>query len=867
MSVFLEGALLSIPSPNNNRQDTADSSRLVENFLTALNQSTPELVTPLINAICANKSKETRTELLKYVRQQSRPVLAAPNATDHKEIDKRAEKLALICRRSRPVFLTWIIEALPVTSLRMTVRRLVECCSSRLADKMVNSLHGSVTWILIEELILKFADEERFDSLVSLLEKHEVKICGLLEDLKPIPSTTVIISLIENGTQRMVQAAAACTMAASVVGKSNSYWYWESPSRQNAISFTTDLLRQLSTVNETPLTSFLIDIANSEHGSCFLRQVKSSGLVPDGVLVAVAEWILLRTSVTQSSVAFALDFLKELANKEGAPYLKNIVEKLPTRRLPEAAVSWCTATTDAGLFVILSCKMRSVLRVNADASLKERYTDAIAVLAMRGWNCDELSPLVSREAALAQLSKLSDSLSVASMQGGSPIRDLSGPIYAELAVSRGEPGNLELPAGKPFMVNVPPVVSCVSKQDAERTLERLKQLYGSSHYLWLAKRCLAASLVARDCPPLFGPVKRTTVTVQGATFEICVREDVPWQGVAGELLGECRAMTPGWWSTVLYGLRYYSSEQRELVKLWATVVFGGNCLISSLENRVSLAIRSKKSRMAEHAATALHIIYADFINPHASRDSVWIGERRRFVTLLVQDVAKAVPAKVLGKLLDTALLLGPSCGNLRCLANMIISNPKTSHEARYPCLGDAKHRRSRQVIVERLLIWADDLVEQSAKQLDECGFVSGHASIAVEKSVRFSSMRPSVLAIFFEPPRPERLAAVLGLITGLCKNILTLFKNLPMHRHPLKSSITSLLKDLQTRVAAVARSTLGALQTSNAIDEVRETVVFALSAMAYDCSHRHSLVQQRQRVAKRSTTHDSTTGLEPAPKR
>ncbi|KAF4695148.1 hypothetical protein FOZ62_012962, partial [Perkinsus olseni] len=273
--------------------------------------------------------------------------------------------------------------------------------------------------------------------------------------------------------------------------------------------------------------------------------------------------------------------------------------------------------------------------------------------------------------------------------------------------------------------------------------------------------------------------------------------------IAGSLLADSRAPNPIWWSAVVYGLRYFPVDDVAGTNRWAALVFGGASTEVSLECLASTAVRSSSQGMAADAAFALNRVYVALKHSDGNEGPEWIGERRKFITLLIEEVAKTASAATLARLFDTAIQLGPSCSNLNCIADAIVTSRKSSLGMRYPALRGTKHRRSRQLLIERLLQWTSNLLLQATKEVDNSNYICHASASTVESVLRKFLIRDSLLEMFFEPPRAERLQAVMGLLTGLARNASMVYFSTPPEEHSAMKSIKDFLLDIEQRAGRV----------------------------------------------------------------
>ncbi|KAF4683068.1 hypothetical protein FOZ60_009692 [Perkinsus olseni] len=420
----------------------------------------------------------------------------------------------------------------------------------------------------------------------------------------------------------------------------------------------------------------------------------------------------------------------------------------------------------------------------------------------------------------------------------------SGPLYDELALSASSRAT----AGKSCLLSVPPVVPCMSRGEAQAAVSSLIERYGKREAPWFARRCLCAAVVARDGVPPFGLLKHKEVNVEGTPVSVCVRADVPWMSIAGSLLADSRASNPIWWSAVVQGLRYFPVDDVAGTNRWAALVFGGASTEVSLECLASTAVRSSSSQnMAEDAAFALNR---------------WIGERRKFITLLIEEVAKTASAATLARLFDTAIQLGPSCSNLNCIADAIVTSRKSSLGMRYPALRGTKHRRSRQLLIERLLQWTSNLLLQATKEVDNSNYICHASASTVESVLRKFLIRDSLLEMFFEPPRAERLQAVMGLLTGLARNASMVYFSTPPEEHSAMKSIKDFLLDIEQRAGRVPCNIEGGRHALKVVNGLRNATSSALRRILnYESRVRREL--QPVRRPKRQRSNDASASSTP----
>ncbi|KAF4723958.1 hypothetical protein FOZ63_002857, partial [Perkinsus olseni] len=568
-----------------------------------------DTLTVLLSAVARRKAKLVRSELLKILSQRHASAETRSAAQPTVEArSKTVDQMITMCRRSRHTSLVWLLEAVPSSAVEHVTRLLTDVCNRRLIDRLLTSdLHDNCKWALTENLIEKYTNEDRNDLLLSLTEKHESTAVKLLRKLHRLPPTSVLLNLIQDGSLLIVNACAELLVRILCPVFESCCWCGTTRAQRRACNeqCKTELWPKLAAVTETPLTNLLNAVASLERGADLLVELLGSSLFSEGIFGAVAEWILLRTSAPRSSVAFAFKFIDTLRVNGSCDnsYFRSLAKRLQPARLAEAALSWCRTTDDATVFIEMSSQIKNALVHTNDPSLLELLTDAVSHLALQGWNCDELAPLVLQQSPLAQLTGLAKGNSLACMQG---CRSSSGPLYDELALSASSRATV----GKSCLLSVPPVVPCRSRDEAQAAVCSLIELYGKRDAPWFARRCLSAAVVARDGVPPFGLLKHKEVNVEGTPVSVCVRADVPWMSIAGSLLADSRASNPIWWSAVVQGLRYFPVDDVAETSRWATLVFGGASPEASLESLASTGVRSSRSQnMAEDAAFALNRVY------------------------------------------------------------------------------------------------------------------------------------------------------------------------------------------------------------------------------------------------------------------
>ncbi|KAF4702287.1 hypothetical protein FOZ63_025198 [Perkinsus olseni] len=851
------GSLAYVPTPSRNLTDSTSCGD-IEDILQAIPHMSVDTLTVLLSAAARRKTKLVRSELLKILSQRHATTVEARSET--------VNQMLMMCGRSRHTLLVWLLEAVPSTAVEHIARVITDVCNSRLIDRLLTSdLHDNCKWALVENLMEKYTNEEKNDLLLSLVEKHESTVVKLLRKLHRLPSIRVIVDLIQDGGPLIANACAELLVTILCAAFESCCWCGPTRAQRRACNeqYKSELWPKLAVVTETPLTNFLNALAALERGADLLVELLNSGLFPEGIFGAVAEWILLRTSAPRSSVDFAFKFIDTLrANGSCAhSYLKSLAKKLHPPRFVEAALNWCKTTDDATTFVEMSRQIRNVLVHTNDPSLLELSTGAVSNLALRRWNCDELVPFVSQQSPLAQLTGLAKEQSLACMQGcrSSSRITRSGPLYDELALSASSRAT----AGESWLLSVPPVVPCMSRDEARAAVSSLIELYGKREAPWFARRCLSAAVVARDGVPPFGLLKTIEIDVEGAPIFVCVRADVPWMSIAGSLLADSRASNPIWWSAVVHGLRYFPVDDVADISRWAALAFNNASPEALLESLASTAVRSSSQNMAEDAAFALNRVYGALKHSDGNGGPEWIGERRKFITLLIEEVAKTASAATLARLFDTAIQLGPSCSNLNCIADAIVTSRKSSLGMRYPALRGTKHRRSRQLLMERLLQWTSNLLLQAIRQVDNSNYISQTSASTVESVLRKVLIRAPLLEMFFEPPRAERLQAVIGLLTGLARNASTVYFSIPPEKHSVRKSIKDLLLDIEERASRVPRNIEGGRHALKVVNELRNATSSALRRiLKYESRVRRE--RQPVRHPKRQRSNDASASPTPA---
>ncbi|KAF4672603.1 hypothetical protein FOL46_008716 [Perkinsus olseni] len=827
-----------------------------------------DTLTVLLSAVARRKAKLVRSELLKILslRHASSEARSAAQPT----VEARSEtvdQMITMCRSSRHTLLVWLLEAVPSTAVEHVTRLLTDVCNRRLVDRVLTSdLQDNCKWALMENLIEKYTNEDKNDLLLSLIEKHESTVVKFLRKLHRLPATSVLLHLIQDGSLLIVNACADLLVRILCPAFESCCWCGTTRAQRRACNeqCRTELWTKLAAVTETPLTNLLNAVASLERGEALLVELLGSSLFSEGIFGAVAEWVLLRTSAPRSSVAFAFKFIDTLRVSGSCDnsYFRSLAKRLQPARLAEATLSWCRTTDDATVFIEMSSQIKNALVHTNDPSLLELLTDAVSHLALQGWNCDELAPLVLQQSPLAQLTGLAKGNSLACMQGcrSSSGGARSGPLYDELALSASSRAT----AGKSWLLSVPPVVPCMSRGGAQAAVSSLIKGYGKREAPWFARRCLSAAVVARDGVPPFGLLKHKEVNVEGTPVSVCVRADVPWMSIAGSLLADSRAPNPIWWSAVVHGLRYFPVDDVAETSRWATLVFGGASPEALLESLASTAVRSSSSQnMAEDAAFALNRVYGAWRHSDGNNGPKWIGERRKFITLLIEEVAKTASAATLARLFDTAIQLGPSCSNLNCIADIIVTSRKSSVDMRYPALRGTKHRRSRQLLMERLLQWTSNLLLQATKEVDNSNYISQASASTVESVLRKVLIRAPLLEMFFEPPRAERLQAVIGLLTGLARNASTVYFSIPPEKHSVRKSIKDLLLDMEERASRVPCNIEGGRHALKVVNELRNSTSSALRRILnYESRVRRE--RHPVRHPKRQRSNDASASPTPA---
>lgn len=674
--------LAHLPTPNRNLIESPTPPN-IETVLEAITQATVEDLKTLLSAIAKRKTRLVRSELMKLLQKDGMVITEVVSTTRNGAPSTRTEtveKIVMLCKRSRHTLLAAFLEAVASTTVKQMMGLMIDICDRRLIDRILTSdIHGNCKWAFIESAIDRYTREEKHDLVRSLIEKHEHSIVELLNTVHYLPPIPVIIYLIQEGGMDINNACAE--LLARALYSCSEAMLWCGPSRaQRRVrneTYRGKLLTELAVVTETPLANFLSALAALEKGGDFLIDLWRSGVFPESVFKPVAEWILLHTSTPRCSTRFAFDFIDSLRASRGCDnsYLRNLVRRLPPWRLAEAAINWCRTTEDADIFVVISCQLKDLLLSNHDPSSLELYTNTVSTLALRGWNCDELMPLISVRNPLAHFSGLVTVHSLAAMQGGqSSKHENRGPLHEELTLSVHARNS----AGKSWLLSAPPVVPCTSREDAEKAVMCLVELYGEKYAPWFARRCLSAALVARDGEPPFGVLKYSDVNVEGTLVSVVVHADTPWMTIAADLLADRHPSSPVWWSAVVRGLRHFVAEDSTGMKHWATQVFGGASLESSLECLASTAIRSSNQSIAEHAASVIYLVYRALMHCDCDHEPDRIRDRRKFITLLIQEVAKTASAATLARLFDSAVLLGPSCSNLKCISEAITTAQKSS---------------------------------------------------------------------------------------------------------------------------------------------------------------------------------------------
>ncbi|KAF4683067.1 hypothetical protein FOZ60_009691 [Perkinsus olseni] len=337
------GSLAHVPTPSRNLYDSTSCGD-IEDILQAIPRISVDTLTVLLSAVARRETKLVRSELLKILSQRHATTEAARSET--------VDRMITMCRRSRHTLLVWLLEAVPSTAVDHITRLLTDVCNRRLIDRLLTSdLHDNCKWALMENLIEKYTNEDKNDLLLSLIENHESTVVKLLRKLHRLPPTSVLINLIQDGSLLIVNACAELLVRILCPALESCCWCGPTLEQRRACNeqCKRELWPKLAVVTETPLTNLLNAVSSLERGADLLVELLNSGLFPEGIFAAVAEWILLRTSAPRSSVAFAFKFIDTLRVNGSCDnsYFRSLAKRLQPARLAEAALSWCRTTDDA----------------------------------------------------------------------------------------------------------------------------------------------------------------------------------------------------------------------------------------------------------------------------------------------------------------------------------------------------------------------------------------------------------------------------------------------------------------------------------------------------------------------------------------
>ncbi|KAF4721796.1 hypothetical protein FOZ62_006276, partial [Perkinsus olseni] len=123
-------------------------------------------------------------------------------------------------------------------------------------------------------------------------------------------------------------------------------------------------------------------------------------------------------------------------------------------------------------------------------------------------------------------------------------------------------------------------------------------------------------------------------------------------------------------------------------------------------------------------------------------------------------------------------------------------------------------------------------------------------------------IRAPLLEMFFEPPRAERLQAVIGLLTGLARNASTVYFSIPPEKHSVRKSVKGLLLDIEERAGRVPCNIEGGRHALKVVNELRHATSSALRRILnYESRVRREL--QPVRRPKRQRSNDASASSTP----